>query len=282
MEIYNKQNEKKYLNLLFASRKIYNYVNYFNIASLTLSVLLALIGLFDINKNIGVLILIAIMSSFVLFFQFAIPIMLKYAGNMRNYVDYSLFGIGNKIDNKDKITEITSKICCLFKKQYHIQTTNSGDSKARGVMNWYSKKESNDMNEIIFHCQKENIWFDKKICTIYLLIIIILFIIINIIFIIINKNLALEKLIIKYLLMFPILLDCTVIVINYKKYSKVSHNIYYQIDSINKNNIIEEKELNKLQELIGIRREINFTPPNFIHRIISSYLHKIKSDINNN
>lgn len=205
--------------------------------------------------------------------------MLKYAFNMRNYIDYELLQIGDQIQDYRKITEAAYKVCNIFKNKCALQMINDGNSKIRGVKNWYSVIKSTNKNEVIFHCQKENCWFDKKICNIYLIIIAFITMIFISIYLYINKDYTILEMLKKLLPLVPIFLLLIERIISYIKYFKISINIKYQINNIESDKNISLKDLCKLQRLIQDRRSLNFIPPNFIHKVLSSYFHKRKSEI---
>ena len=150
------------------------------------------------------------------------------------------------------------------KKEADIHIHNTGRDKPPGVRNWYEFKNTVADLQAQFECQKQNIWWDKKMVKNRMIILpIILFIMISffVAMFVLFKSDAMSIIVCAI----GIILKVVERIIEHYSYHKTS----IKIDAIQSN---AERELTaetvkELQELIDERREIPVLEINIIHKL---------------
>lgn len=273
-EINKKQNEDDMIQLLFYSRCLYN--NSTRIAILKIIVVIINIILSLIQKD-------TVYLSAAFFIIFTIleineHFCIKNAAKARNLFDNNLFEFGSK-DYEIEIKEKAYSLCKRHKKSYDIQKVNLGTDNHPGLRNWYSEKEGNNKNEIVFKCQIENTKWDKKITKIDLIIFIAVLIAVAILVIFKYYNKELSELISVILAGVELVYEIIKRFVVYFKYNINISNRECLINQFSKNKI-KKDDLISLQYLIEKRREMDLVPLNFIHKKITNYMHDLINRVN--
>lgn len=192
---------------------------------------------------------------------------LKKAASLRNYFDSYVLMIGEDSYTdicKQKLREIALTAYNKHKKEADIHIHNTGRDKPPGVRNWYEFKNTVADLQAQFECQKQNIWWDKKMVKNRMIILpIILFILISlfIAMFVLFKSDALSIIVCAI----GIIMKIAERIIKHYSYHKTS----IKIDAIQSH---AERELTaetvkELQELIDERREIPVLEINIIHKL---------------
>lgn len=266
--INNRQNENLLLKIQYASRRYFNSAEKFNYLSWVLCIAsAAMIFVPDsapelIGKGVP-----ALLEVFAFITACIFNSKLKNAASLRNYFDSYVLMIceDNYTDvRKQELREIALNTYNRHKKEADISIQKTGRDKPPGVKNWYEFKNPVDDLQAQFACQKQNIWWNKKMVKNRMIILPITWFILVTLFVfmfILFKSDVLS------------IIVCTLgIVLKvaeriYEHYHY--HEISIKIDAIQSH---AERELTaevikKLQELIDERREIPVLEINIIHKL---------------
>ena len=242
--INNRQNENLLLKIQYASRRYFNSAEKVNYVSWLLCIVSAIMVFIpDSASKVISLGIPALLEVFAFITAYIFNNKLKKAASLRNYFDSYVLMIGEDSYTdicKQKLREIALTAYNKHKKEADIHIHNTGRDKPPGVRNWYEFKNTVADLQAQFECQKQNIWWDKKMVKNRMIILPI------ILFILISLFIA-ERII--------------------KHYSY--HKTSIKIDAIQSH---AERELTaetvkELQELIDERREIPVLEINIIHKL---------------
>ncbi|MBR1750405.1 MAG: hypothetical protein IJ740_05900 [Ruminococcus sp.] len=266
--IINRQNEDLLLKIQYASRRYFNSAEKFNYLSWVLCIASAtMIFVPDsapelIDKGIP-----AVLEVFAFITACIFNSKLKNAASLRNYFDSYVLMIDEDSYTdirKQKLREIALTAYNRHKTEADIHIHNTGRDKPPGVRNWYEFKNSVADVQAQFECQKQNIWWNKKmvknrmiILPIILFILIALFVVMFILF----KSDVLS------------IIVCALGIVLKVAERIFEHYHYHEISiKIDANQSHAERELTaevikELQELIDERREIPVLEINMIHKL---------------
>lgn len=266
--INNRQNEDLLLKIQYASRRYFNSAEKVNYVSWLLCIASAMIIFIpDSASKIISMGIPALLEVFALITAFVFSSMLKDAAALRNYFDSHVLMIceDNYTDiRKQKLREIALNAYNKHKKEADINIQNTGRDKPPGVRNWYEFKNTVADLQAQFECQKQNIWWNKKMVKSRMIILpIIWFILIALLIIMF----ALFKTDVLNIIVCAsgIVLKVAERIFEHYKY----HEISIRIEAIQSH---AERELTaetvkELQELIDERREIPVLEINIIHKL---------------
>ena len=266
--ISNRQNEDLLLKIQYASRRYFNSAEKFNYLSWVLCIASAvMIFVHDsapelIGKGVP-----ALLEVFAFITACIFNSKLKDAASLRNYFDSYVLMIceDNYTDvRKQELREIALNTYNRHKKEADIHIHNTGRDKPPGVRNWYEFKNTVADLQAQFECQKQNIWWNKKMVKNRMIILpIILFIMISffVAMFVLFKSDALSIIVCAI----GIILKVIERIIEHYFYHKIS----IKIEAIQSH---AERELTaetvkELQELIDERREIPVLEINIIHKL---------------
>lgn len=270
--IFDKQNEKYMLDILYAQRQYYNIANKLDSINLLLILIVCMYDFFEINNPMIKLLVNGFIALIIYIITYVTNDYVKKGADLKKYFDYKLYafkGITKQFEKKCKknIHNVLKK----NKPDYNHQISNNGKSNPPGLMDWYFDEGETKRLDIIKSTQSQNIKWDKKISTIYLIIIIILVIVLFITYLI---TCALMKFnIIEFLA--GLISFASLFCYLFKKiisYIKINKCVYFAEHLLNKAK--NDADLIEIQEIIDKRRHENFCPPNIIHRIISKSVHE--------
>ena len=206
---------------------------------------------------------------------------IKIGGETREYFDRNLFGLSSAftpVENaaiKERATECSKK----NPKKYLEQISNTGNSNIRGVKDWYTPTKKK-REEASFECQKENIYWDKKLVNLYKKIVVFI-LSLMLLLLLCDLSMGIKNKCIIYIWSFFNLLCLLARDVYYiYKYNLYSSEIQTIVNLLEENNAINRSiEIEKLQKKIFKRRVLFFVIPDALHKIKSKELHEIWKDI---
>ena len=266
--ISDRQNESLLLKIQYASRRYFNSAEIVNYVSWLLCIVSAVMIFIPdsapelIEKGIPVL-----LDVFAFITVYIFNSKLKNAASLRNYFDSYVLMIceDNYTDvRKQELREIALNTYNRHKKEADISIQKTGRDKPPGVKDWYEFKNPVDDLQAQFACQKQNIWWNKKMVKNRMIILpIILFILISffVAMFVLFKSDA------------PSIIVCAIGIILKVIERIIEHYFYHKISiKIEAIQNHAERELTdatvkELQELINERREIPVLEINIIHKL---------------
>lgn len=280
--LYDKQNEEKILRLLFASKKIYNRASLLNSLQWFIAFVGAIISNVDLVKGVmgqsAVILLSAVCVFTTFYLQGYIQKTVQLGADMKELIDRTLFGfdVTGSIGGHDKshlyeaaINEQQNDL-----KNYNIAIKNTGTDKPKGVKNWYERSSNKDGNEAILQCQKENIWYDKKISRLHAIICGIALAAIVILFVVSYGQLSFISFLLVVCSYASLVIKIIADLLQYLEFKKYSLQAEVTVQAIEKGDVLTTKMLMNLQDYIYKRRATNYITYNFIHTILSPKLHE--------
>ena len=266
--ISDRQNESLLLKIQYASRRYFNSAEIVNYVSWLLCIVSAVMIFIPdsapelIEKGIPVL-----LDVFAFITVYIFNSKLKNAASLRNYFDSYVLMIceDNYTDvRKQELREIALNTYNRHKKEADISIQKTGRDKPPGVKDWYEFKNPVDDLQAQFACQKQNIWWNKKMVKNRMIILpIILFILISffVVMFVLFKSDA------------PSIIVCAIGIILKVIERIIEHYFYHKISiKIEAIQNHAERELTvetvkELQELINERRKIPVLEINIIHKL---------------
>lgn len=265
--INNRQNEDQYLKMQYAARKCYNVAEKINYLSWGFCILAALMIFVPdsttnfITLGIPVLLEIAAFATAIIFNN-----KVKNAADLRNHFDSHVLMIneGEYTDSeKSTLRELALNIYQNNLAEAEISIRNTGRDNPPGVRNWYEFKRNVQGINSQYECQKQNIWWNKKMIKNRLVWFPVIFVI----------------LLAAFVLMFVLfesdilsIIACSIGIIIKTAERIIEHYNYHvisiQIETI-KNHIenkLTTENINDLQSLINKRRSIPVLEINRIHK----------------
>lgn len=264
--INDRQNEDLLLKIQYASRNYFNSAEKLNYLSWMLCIAsAAMIFVPDSASKFISMGIPALLEVFAFITACIFNRKLKNAAALRNYFDSYILMIGeeNYTDaRKQELREIALSTYQRHKNKADISIQKTGRNKPPGVKDWYEFKNPLEHLHAQFECQKQNIWWNKKMVKIRMIILHI------IVFFLITLVIAISMLYKSDVLRTVVCASGIVLKIierlcEHYKY----HEISIRIEAIQSH---AERELTaeavkELQELIGERREIPVLEMNIIH-----------------
>ena len=166
--------------------------------------------------------------------------------------------------SKQKLREIALTTYNKHKKEADIHIHNTGRDKPPGVRNWYEFKNTVADLQAQFECQKQNIWWNKKMVKNRMIILPIILFILTSFFVamfVLFKSDALSIIVCAI----GIILKVIERIIEHYSYHKIS----IKIEAIQNHaeRELTDETVKELQELINERREIPVLEINIIHKL---------------
>ena len=266
--ISDRQNESLLLKIQYASRRYFNSAEIVNYVSWLLCIVSAVMIFIPdsapelIEKGIPVL-----LDVFAFITVYIFNSKLKNAASLRNYFDSYVLMIceDNYTDvRKQELREIALNTYNRHKKEADISIQKTGRDKPPGVKDWYEFKNPVDDLQAQFACQKQNIWWNKKMVKNRMIILpIILFILISffVAMFVLFKSDAPSIIVCAI----GIILKVIERIIEHYSYHKIS----IKIEAIQNHaeRELTDETVKELQELINERREIPVLEINIIHKL---------------
>ena len=161
MEILDRQNEIKSLEVQTTARLLYNRADTIDMIQWIVVLLLPILKIFFLQSIfLNYLMIIWFFASFVL--DYYIDKYTDTAAELKKSFDYYVYGWTNGF--QEKLLHLSKTYKVRNRKFFKTQTSNSGIDKPKGVKNWYTTVEKNmPQEEAIKSAMKESIYFDKRI-----------------------------------------------------------------------------------------------------------------------
>ena len=266
--INNRQNEDLFLKIQYASRRYFNAAESINYLSWALCITSAMmIFVPDSASKLISMGIPALLEVLALITSCAFNHMLKNAAVLRNFFDsYVLMRGEDNYTNigTQKLKEIALNAYHKHKKEADIIIRNTGRDKPPGVRNWYEFKNTVDGIQAQFECQKQNVWWNKKMVKNRLIILPLIW------FLLISLFIAMFVLFKSDVLSIVVCAIGIIVKLTERVWEHYHyHEISIKIETIQNH---AERELTtevikELQELINKRREIPVLEINIIHKI---------------
>lgn len=259
------QNKKELLKIQYAARKSFNNAEYSNYYAWIMCLVAMICNVLPENMPIYICYGLPFVADVIsAYFSFDSNRKVQWASRLRRFFDSNVLEINKHLLEDAEIRavkEYTENISMKNRKEEEIQINNNGNDIPPGVKDWYIFQKSIEGLEAKFECQKQNIWWNKKMMSRR----VIINIIIGIIFIIITVSLFSYNGILKTVLCSGGILVkiCDRAYQNYK-YIRVSNEIDGSVKTIENN--LSVHGIERLQMFIDERRAINVLEIGAIHK----------------
>lgn len=271
---YLRQNESKMLDMLYAQRVLYNSANILEEINVCFMFSICVFNFLGIS-NLWLQILINILLVAVNRFLFMLENKkIMQGAKIKKYFDYKFFefdGLSEEFQKECKGYIFTIINKDKNKEKYLLQINNNGESKARGVKDWYAYEQKDSELETIKSMQRQNLYWDKTISNIYLVMLSVFALFLVIIYIVIVgiNGYSILEIVVGLIPFFNIadyLIKKIILYCEIRENMAVANSILKRATKM--------ADLIEVQTLIDERRMKEFTPPDFIHRMISKNEHK--------
>lgn len=265
--INNRQNQDLCLKIQYAARKYFNAAEKINYLSWGFCILAALMFFIPDSTakfiTIGFPVLLEI-ATFVTTFIFNYK--LKNAAKLRNYFDSYVLMIKEdeySTSEKQRLKELAFNIYQNNQTEAQIIIHNTGHDNPPGVHDWYEFKSNIEGLNSQYECQRQNIWWNKKMVKNRLicspLIIILLLVLFILMFVFLKPDIW--NVIACFL---GVVIKIIERIIEHYKY----HVISIKIETIHEHieNQLTTDNIEKLQNLINKRRSIPVLEINLAHK----------------
>ncbi len=271
-DIFEKQNEKHMLDILYAQRHYYNIANILDNINILLTFFVCVFDFLEINNPIIKLLVNGVCGVIIYIITHIIKDCVKKGADLKKYFDYKLYafeGITKQFENncKKNIYNVLQK----HNRSYQQQISNDGNSRPPGLKNWYFDERETQRLNIIKSTQSQNIKWDEKISKIYLIIVISLMVLSFVAYSITCTLMRFNTIeffagLISFVSFFYYLSEKIV------SYFEINKYVYCAKILLNKAK--NDTDLLEIQEIIDKRRHENFCPLNIIHKVISKSFHE--------
>ena len=268
--IDKRQNSTEMLKCQFAARHYYNTAENCSTAAFVCSII-SLLFIFapegtSSSFSAAILLVPLVFDASSLICYWRMGAYVSSAALLRNYFDEIVLGIKTSTYTDSAIRKVKSLIIDAAENNNEAceeQISNTGRDNPPGVKNWYEFSHQYADSEVIFECQKQNCWWNNKLCHRRL----VLYAIILISGILLGSFLGVS-LRVSILRIIACLLSAIITFTD-----RLCENIKYILLSMKIDNRRETLEISKdqalissLQELISQRRELRVVEINRIHR----------------
>lgn len=277
-EIQAQQNEIKFLKIQYAARRCFNAAENYNyfawLACIVSAFSIFLPNVWHAFIANGIPFTFDIVAAI---FNALTQRNVYWGAYLRKYFDANVIGINPNQFSKSEEQNILEKAETVFSAHPYdglLQISTTGHDVPPGVKNWYEFPTPLNAVEAQFECQKQNIWWDKKMSQRKIPIIVF-----GGIFIIACFGFSMHML--NRSILTTLLCSSGIIL---KLFERLNENIKYiqvslQIDGSKETIEIkpEEKYVEHLQSLIDERRGINVLELNSIHKKVAAKLSALYS-----
>ena len=279
--MFEKQNEERFIELLFLQRKHYTLAGNLNRALWVMALATTILG----NNSIIVLAntlkmyLITGMSILAWIVFKLLNRSIEIGAYTKELFDRLLFELPINSSNwKMKPDEIRVS-ACKFKRKKHekfiIACTNTGTDEPRGLKDWYTEIQSSNHNQAILNCQNENIWWDKQISDKFWSVLLAIAVVVFLSFCIFNRNKSLFELVIPIFSNITLVLKLIDDLIVHKRFNDHQIKMNTTLECLRKKAKASKQDVESLQELILLRRQMRYLPFDFLHKINRNTLHRL-------
>ena len=268
--INKRQNSAEMLKCQFAARHYYNTAENYSTAAFICS-LVSLLFILAPDRasslySVVVLLIPLAFDAASLILYWRMDIFVSSAALLRNYFDETVLEIKTSKYTGSVIRKVNSLIVSAIekdKKGYDLQISHNGRDNPPGVRDWYEFSHQYADSDVIFECQKQNCWWNDKLCHRRLLwygAIVLLGIILGSFFGF-HANISILRIIVCLLSAIITFADRFIENLKYIRLS-IRINDRYETLEVSKN----QELIASLQELISQRRELRVVEINRIHK----------------
>ncbi len=271
MTIKERQNSEEILELQYLAKYSYNMASRYNIwiFVLTIASVLALLANTFWIQIIFTLIIIGL--------QILKKRSIDIGALAKSFIDRTLFGLEIRV-SPSQVSELKEKALEVIDKNqedYNLKKSHDGLSEVRGIRNWYTVGNK-EHEEVVYQCQCENLYWDKRMVKIYSGVLLILLVVSTFFFYLLNKysSRGIGELLSIYFNVYSTLLV---------EFLGIGSYIFYSVRIDEKKEDYEEnvKDIEDrkrlvlaLQVKIEKRRKQLYTIPDILHKLNSSKFHK--------
>ena len=242
MNLIERQNERQSLEIQASARLVNNKAQRYDLIEWGIILLLPVLKIFFVESSSLDSIMIAwFFASF--YFDYSIDHNTSLGAELKKSFDYYVYGWSDQIPSN--LIRFSNEKKVKHKPFFNQQVTNSGTDKPGGVKDWYtSVKRNMSREEAIKAAMNENIYFDKKINNVALILVISFLVLIVIV--VSFYKLPFNEVLVWCFITFSTLTKktCTTLK-NLKKLSKINDSIEKLLDSENVNLLFLQSEIDK-------------------------------------
>ena len=271
--IFRRQNDEDMLKCQYVARHSFNLAETFS----TLAFFFSMLSIFCVFVPDCILLPLALDALSILFY-FLMGKSVSIAALLRNYFDETVLGLSINRPQSElrKIQEYIVKYTSKNKAEYQRQITHTGRDVPPGVKDWYEFSKDYEDSEVVFECQKQNQWWNKKMTQqrmiTYLAIVLACIVAIALI----HFYLQVSHLLIAVCFGSAIITFCDRIYENVL-YLRLSMKISDYCEAYSSSR--DDDQIRALQKLIENRRELRVVEINYIHKKISKWLSEQYAEI---
>lgn len=177
-DIYIRQNDEEILVLQYSQRKHYEIaekLQYFIWISIIINIYVVNNEYLETLLGKNIITFIGVIYTIIYaFIKFTINNYIQIGAYTKELIDCKLYKFDvNKrlIHNNYNAKKLKEKAILKknkYKNDYMIQIRNTGKDKPPGLRNWYEDRRDKSINNAIYECQRENLWWDEKLSSIYM------------------------------------------------------------------------------------------------------------------
>ena len=252
------------LNCQYSARVLFNRAEKYSYFTFIISIFSALCVF--LNGNMASFLIPVITSILSVVTTYLMKKNQKLAAMIRNYFDANVLGINDNNYSETevcKIASIVEKIISKSPKKHSIQISHTGKDDPPGVKDWYQFSKDYPGNEAVFECQKQNCWWNDRLCKNRITILMGLFIVFIVIYCLITHYLKISFFH-SLLCVISLLLGLGYQIVENITYLKISNdlNVLLNVPNISQN----EEQLYHIQARLNDRRELAVLEINWLHR----------------
>lgn len=272
-DIQNRQNEDLLLKCQYVARYYYNKAELSNLLSWIAVLISTLCVFLPDTDNYFFLAIPLIADAFAFFFSCQMNTSVDKGAKLRQYFDAYVLNLEYSTYTdfqKSAIKEIIAKVTNTHKEDCQVQIRNTGHDNPPGVRDWYEFNCDFSDEDVLYECQTQNCWWDKKMCSLRMYMYIIIFIL-SIIALIIFKSSVSNK------FFWKIMICSTGIIIRIME-RLIANFKYYQL-SLKIDGALEATSMSKnidstisIQEKLNTRRQMPVLGINSIHKRFAAKL----------
>lgn len=272
-QIKTRQNEDMALNMQYVARCCYNKAEIYNIIAWCLCVISLLLIFIPESASVFATLLLPFavdVLAYIMVIQFNKNVF--RGSRIRASFDDYVFGFCDELCLSQDLREFVLKIITKDTKQAELQKKNTGCDHPAGVKDWYNTNSDETGLDAVFMCQKENVWWDKKMIVrkvVFLLIVTVVSVFALILPFALYDYTSIMRLLLSSALIFR-LVERTIENI---KYFKIGEKIDGKIELISKE--IHKTHIEDLQQTINEKRALNVVGIDFIHKKCAKKLTEI-------
>lgn len=166
--IVQRQNSSKMLRYQYAARYYYNHAAIILLITLLLSAINLLFAL-NFKTDCVALTWVLVITPFLI--NLCVLILYKWldhtiriAADLRNFFDEKVLDlkVGSYDRNERTMLTMVDKAIRRNPEKAYVQMKNTGHDNPPGVKDWYEFFRNYSDNEVVFECQRQNHWWNKK------------------------------------------------------------------------------------------------------------------------